>query len=261
MEPQYTQGFDSFGFLIPNQNDAISQLIGSAWEAATPYPSLEGETRLLQCYYSSLWLHSSNGSVSSIMETGRNAGMVASIDSLPSRKHMMVSVGNIHDQSPSSLLRPFYIQCAQPWLQHIQPTSETLPLSLTISASSAVLFPDKKAFVKDSQFGQYPAEYNCPTALGNGESQTQPLAFACGKVLLAVQATNNFTNNSHWALRVKTMGGKIWVNLPISALEDDPTSQIIAVQGLISGSFPSLTPPPLSDIFVFEQAAKHRCAI
>ena len=194
MDLQYTSGFDAFGFLIPNETDAISRLIASAWEAATPYPSLEGETRLLQCYYSSLWLHTSHGSVSSIMETGQTPGMIATIDSLPKRKHMIVSVGNIYDHGASSELRPFYIQCAQPWLQHIQPTSETLPLSLTISANSAALFPDTKSLAQDPELGKYPEKYNCPLTLDSASPQTEPLAFASGEVLLAIEATNNFTN-------------------------------------------------------------------
>jgi len=241
MSSEYAPGLNSFGFLVPFENEAIGELLQSAWEQAEAFPSQVGETRCLKADYASLWLNFDNDSASTILEVGSIPGMVASVIQLEAKKEALVLVIDMHASGEEVDACPFRIQCPQTWLGTLKPTEEQLPISLTLTAQGADFFDTEEELAANPQFSQYGTHFFSPTQLEDNLPADHN-AFVIGKVILAVHTENSLTQGKFWALRVRTFGGEIWVALPDDALSEAPDYKFIVVQGVLSGTFPDLMP-------------------
>jgi len=241
MSTEYAPGLDSYGFLVPYENEAIGELLQSAWDQAETFESTIGETRRLKSDYASLWVNFNDGSASTILEVGSAGGMAASIMQLVDKKEALIMVVDAHDPGPEVAACPFRIQCPQTWLGTLQPTEEQLPISLTLTAQSARFFNSEEELAADPELAEYGTAFFSPASIEDNLPATHQ-AFAIGRIILAIHTENNLTNGKFWALRVRTFAGEIWVAMPDASILEDPNGKFIAVHGVLSGSFPDLMP-------------------
>lgn len=249
MQEDNVPGYDAIGFRIGAQEpEKINHLVSQLWAIAQGYPTISGRCGNVAGDYFRLWIHLDGEESSHVLESNPMPGLVGYVESYLAPNLVKAWIWDVNTQDSDTPLYPLCFRTPLPWfLPEDQAIANNVSLAISVLSKTAEFFDTPEQLAQHPNLGKFAIESVTPTGLFVEEgAQPNPGVLVIGKVLLAVQSINEITGNEFHALRVRTLGGEVFVALPLEAISSDVNGKIIAVQGIASGSSPDWTPQPLA---------------
>ena len=248
MQNKNLPGYDAIGFCVGvNDDQRFGYLSKSVWQASNRYPAAVGECGSLSEDYFRFWTRVSESGIEHVLESNPMPGLVGQVESFFDSTLVKTWIWDAANPESDEPAYPLCLRSPVPWfLSEAEAVEQGLvSIAVTILANQAEIFDNAEQLRGHPDLGRFGESSVVPTGLFVEEGEVPgPSILVIGRVLLAVRSTNQFSGDEFHALRVRTYGGEMFVNLPLEALDSDVTGKIIAVQGLASGSSPDWIPVP-----------------
>ena len=253
----HVPGLDTIGFQIPrNDTEKLEYLLKSLWSVSDKYECTEGECGAYQEAYFRIWTHIGSDGFEQIMESNPMPGMIAHIEAFEDGDSAKAWFWDRAATNPDTdqPLFPALVRTPHGWFNDSEKLiNQQLAASLSVIAYQPKFFDSEADLKADADLGEFAAASFIPTGLFTDKdannAAVRPIGLVVGTVLLAVRSENKLSNDHFHALRVRTLGGECWVNLPDSAIpaDQDVTRKIIVAQGQLTLTFPEQLPAPIAD--------------